>query len=76
MAKAKQSLEEGLDRSATKRNFKGKKRHQYIGGAIRNMEKKGEIGKLKHKPASPKQRTMFGVKPAPAPKKKRQKSAR
>ena len=68
MAKPKESLEEGLDRSATKRNFRGKKRHQYIGGAIRNMEKKGEIGKLKHKPAAPKQKGMFGVKPPPKKK--------
>lgn len=43
MARAKQSLEEGLDRSANKRGFSGKSRHRYIGGAIRNMEKRGEI---------------------------------
>lgn len=49
MAKAKQSLEEGLDRSANKHGFTGKERHRYIGGAIRNLEKRGKIS-VKHKP--------------------------
>lgn len=49
MAKAKQSLEEGLDHSANKRGFTGKERHRYIGGAIRNMEKRGKLA-IKKKP--------------------------
>lgn len=68
MAKAKQSLEEGLDRSANKKGFKGKKRQQYIGGAIRNMEKRGEFT-IKRKPAAPRQRGLFDKKPAPKPPK-------
>lgn len=39
----KRSLEEGLEQSATKKGYSGAKRHQYIGGALRNMQKKGEI---------------------------------
>lgn len=39
----KRSLEEGLEHSATKKGYSGAKRHQYIGGALRNMQKKGEI---------------------------------
>jgi hypothetical protein len=39
MAKAKASLEEGLNRSADRRGFSGKQRHRYIGGALHNMGK-------------------------------------
>jgi hypothetical protein len=38
-AKAKASLEEGLNHSANKRGFTGKERHRYIGGALHNMGK-------------------------------------
>jgi hypothetical protein len=37
--KQKESLEEGLNRSATKRGMTGKERHRYIGGALHNMGK-------------------------------------
>jgi hypothetical protein len=74
MAKKNESLQEGLEDSADKRKYRGKKRKQYIGGAIRNMEKKGEISKIKRKPAAPKQKGMFGVKPPV--KKKRQHRAK
>lgn len=38
-----ETLEEGLDRSANKRGLTGKERHRYIGGALRNMAKRGAI---------------------------------
>ncbi len=69
MAKAKESLEEGLDRSASKRHLTGAARHRYIGGALHNMGKSkprsGGKGKAKaaststashkvtHKPVAP-----------------------
>lgn len=62
MAKGKQSLEEGLDHSANKRGFTGAKRHQYIGGAIRNMEKRGA---LSVKPRAKKATSAPAHKPAP-----------
>ena len=37
--KSTETLEEGLNRSATKRGFTGADRHRYIGGALRNMGK-------------------------------------
>lgn len=39
MAKAKLSLEEGLERSASKRHLTGKEKHRYIGGALHNLGK-------------------------------------
>ena len=48
-----ETLEEGLSRSARKKGLHGKEERRYMGGAIRNMEKKGEF-KIKHKPAAPK----------------------
>lgn len=53
MAATKRTLEEGLDNSANKKGLTGKERHRYIGGAIRNMEKRGEFT-IKRKPAKPK----------------------
>ena len=37
------SLKSGLNNSADKRGFTGKERHRYIGGAIRNMQKRGKV---------------------------------
>lgn len=68
--KRKESLEEGLDKSANKRGFSGAKRHQYIGGALRNMQKKGQIT-LKKRQAKPKQAGLFGAKYTPPKKKAR-----
>jgi len=45
--KSSETLEEGLDRSARKKGYTGKERQRYVGGAIRNMEKRGAIGKIK-----------------------------
>jgi hypothetical protein len=54
MAKAKQSLEEGLDSSANKRHLTGKERHRYIGGALHNMGKsKPRSGGKSHKASTP-----------------------
>ncbi len=62
MAKAKASLEEGLNSSANKRGLTGKDRHRYIGGALHNMGKaKTRSGKrepaptkaVQHKAAAP-----------------------
>lgn len=53
MAATKRTLEEGLDNSANKKGLTGAARHRYIGGAIRNMEKRGEFT-IKRKPAKPK----------------------
>ena len=41
--KSSETLEEGLDRSARKKGYTGKERQRYVGGAIRNMEKRGAI---------------------------------
>lgn len=68
MAKAKQSLEEGLDRSAQRRGFTGKERHRYIGGAIRNMEKRHEISVKKRAVRSSSPAPARKAPPRPAPK--------
>jgi hypothetical protein len=43
MAKQKETLEEGLNREATKKGFTGKERQRYIGGTLSNLAKKGKI---------------------------------
>lgn len=71
MAKAKLSLEEGLDRSANKRHLTGKERHRYIGGALHNMGKSKPRSGGKSKP-TPHKAASTTHKPAPsvsAPKK-------
>ncbi len=45
--KSSETLEEGLERSARKKGYTGKERQRYVGGAIRNMEKRGAIGTIK-----------------------------
>ena len=65
MAKAKASLEEGLNNSANKRGFTGKERHRYIGGALYNMGKaKTRSGKRE----GPKPTAHKAEAPKPAPK--------
>lgn len=70
MARKGESLEEGLDRSANKRGFSGSERHRYIGGAIRNMEKRGEITAKKRpvKSTSPAPARKAPPRPAPKPR--------
>ena len=51
--KSDETLEEGLSRSARKKGLRGKEERRYVGGAIRNMEKKGEFT-IRRKPAAPK----------------------
>jgi hypothetical protein len=65
---AKKSLEEGLNDSANKRGFSGKERHRYIGGAIRNMEKRGEITAKKGAVRSTSPAPARNAPPRPAPK--------
>jgi cell division septation protein DedD len=68
------TLVQGLEREAEKKGLTGAEKHRYIGGAIRNMEKRGEIT-IHRKPAAPKPvkashkaHTPTPVrKPAPAP---------
>lgn len=67
MAKAKASLKEGLDKSANKKGFTGAARHRYIGGAIRNMEKRGTITAKKRVAASAHKPTPRPVHRAPEP---------
>lgn len=64
MAKAKASLKAGLDNSADKKGFSGSARHRYIGGAIKNMEKRGEIS-VKKRVAKPKPVKAVKVRKSP-----------
>lgn len=67
------TLEEGLERSARKKGLSGKERQRYVGGAIRNMEKRGEFT-IKRRHAAPKThhkidtRGKTSVQPSPARK--------
>ena len=64
MAKKTETLEEGLNRSASKRGLTGKERHRYIGGALHNMGKaKTRSGKREPRPTH----TKAPARPAAAP---------
>ena len=80
MAKKKEeSLEEALNRSASKRHLTGRERHRYIGGTLHNLGKSKPRSGGKAKPTrastttprrAPATRTVTH-KPAPPPKPKR-----